>query len=108
MFPQATSPEPLVWRACEPVHVTTLERVNVEENRPVPITSRVWFGLVVPRPIFEAKYALPVVVDRPFTVSPPVALPLPMVDEAFTMIPIVLVGVRTPLTTFQVPNCVWK
>ena len=44
---------------------------------------------------------LPVVVAPPLTVSPPVWVPLPMVLDAETITPIVVVGASTPFTTFQ-------
>ena len=38
--------------------------------------------------------ALPVVVAPPFIVRPPVCVPLPIVDDALTMMPIVEVGAK--------------
>jgi hypothetical protein len=41
-------------------------------------------------------FSVPVVVAPPFTVSPPVCVPLPMVEEAYEMIPkVVVVGANT-------------
>jgi hypothetical protein len=46
------------------------------------LTEKIEPGDVVPMPTELAKYAFPVVVAPPLTVSPPFWLPLPIVDDA--------------------------
>ena len=53
-------------------------------------------GAVTPIPTFLEKYALPVVVAPPYIVRPPACVPFPIVDDAKTPIPTVVVGVRYP------------
>ena len=63
----------------------------------VPLNENVANGLVVPAAMVLPKYALPVVVAPPLTVRPPVREPLPIVDEAATTMPSVVVGASAPL-----------
>src|SRR3989344_5580646 len=65
---------------------TVVARVGLPNARCVmlpPWTERSDMGEVVPMPTLLAKYALPVVVAPPLIVSPVVAVPPPMVEEAF-------------------------
>ncbi len=67
----------------------------------VPTTLNFHDGDVVPMPTLLAKYASPVVVLFPEIVSPPVAVPSPIVDDAETTIPTVDVGASAPFTSDQ-------
>ena len=52
------------------------------------------FGLLELAVMFPPKYAFPVVVAPPEMVSPPAWVPLPMVEDAETRMPSVVVGIR--------------
>jgi hypothetical protein len=56
------------------------------------LTASLANGVEDATPTSDAKYALPVVVAAPETVSP--CVPLPIVDDAFTRMPSVVVGAR--------------
>ena len=51
--------------------------------------------------MLPAKYAFPVVVAPPEMVNPPTCVPLPIVDDAETMTPTVVVGASAPETRCQ-------
>jgi hypothetical protein len=52
-----------------------------------PFTESARHGVVVPTPIFPAKYAFPVVVAPPLIVSPVACPPAPIVVEAYEVRP---------------------
>jgi hypothetical protein len=52
--------------------------------------------ILLPTVILLLKYAFPVVVAPPEMVSPPASVPFPIVEEAETKIPRVVVGARAP------------
>src|SRR5579872_4848105 len=54
---------------------------------PLPATTNLLAGEVVPIPTLPAMYALPVVVAPPLIVRPPVWLPLPIVLDANAVSP---------------------
>jgi hypothetical protein len=62
-------------------------------------------GVLVPIPTFEAKYALRVVVAPPEIVRPPAWVPLPIVDEAVTRMPLLNL-LRTPENVLVSPRSV--
>jgi hypothetical protein len=76
--------------------VVSLTVIDGDEpaNTPFPLTDSGKYGDVVPTPMFPTKYAFPVVVAPPATVSPVVWVPPPIVDDALTTIPSVVVGAR--------------
>ena len=56
-------------------------------------------------PILDAKYAFPVVVAPPRIVSPPVAVPLPIVELAYAVNPPVITGVCVSWYATDVVEC---
>src|SRR5581483_9777071 len=70
MVLQKMVPAPSVWSACEPLHERMPPKESAPENLPVPLTSSVCVGALVPIPTLPAKYAVPVVVAPPKIVRP--------------------------------------
>ncbi len=72
---------------------------RLPEMPALPWTESLVNGVVVPMPRLPAMYAFPVVVAPPEMVRPPACAPEPMVEEAETRIPSVVVGASAPKVT---------
>jgi len=77
-----------------PLPVPLPTQVPFTEKQPV-VRLMPLAKLEVPEP---RTLRMPVVVALPYMVRPPPGVPLPMVEEAETMMPVVEVGARAPET----------
>ena len=111
------TPLPPVDERVVPSHVR-LEPMTTDFTAPVPLPARIPPSVVEPVPPFETESALasvsmpwmswfPVVVAPPEIVSPEVCVPPPIVEDALTKMPTVVVGASAPFTNSNVlPNAV--
>jgi hypothetical protein len=78
--------------------------INLKPKDPDPDVNAAYGAPILGVEKAEA-YALPVVVEFPEIVSPPCPVPFPIVEDAETRIPRVVVGRSEPATIDQSRNC---